>query len=419
MNGWRCLDYNSAMKPILAIETSTQTGSVAVLNTNTEPPQCFEGALVQGSGHAESLLPLIDHVLGQAGVKREEIGAVAFGQGPGAFTGIRLGCSVAQGIAFTFGLPVIAVNALLATASAFAAQDAVTLVALDARMNEVYFAVYYGQLELQAPVLMAASDLYRFISPRLPYWLNASRPDSSAILVGEGWQIITQALGAGWFADLNLDAFDDQARPQAREVAEIGVRRWREGKVVSPEMALPLYLRDKVAYTTQERAQGLGGNPKVALSDDLLVLPMLPADLAEVIDLEQRSQAFPWSQRNFEDSLAAAYPAWVIRLDKALVGFCVAMPTPDDIHVLVIAVDPDHRRRRLATRLLELVEQMARDLGLPRMLLEVRPSNHSALAFYRATGFEQIGVRRHYYPAGKGEREDAWVMARPIDDLAL
>lgn len=408
------------MKPILALETTTRTGSVALLLDRDGSPTLFTGALPDDNGHGQRLLPLVDEVLREADIKRTDIGLVAFDQGPGAFTGIRLGCSVAQGICMALGVPLVAVNALQACAAAFEDEAGVILVALDARMQEVYFAAYGPQgLELQAPVLLAAADVPEFIAPRLLYWLRALNTDEAASMVGEGWQVVRGALGDAWQTDLHVQALDDVARPQAAEVARVARLRWQAGKVLLPEQALPLYLRDKVAFTTEERASGLGGNPKVSQPDRALMLPMMPVDLPEVTELERQSQAFPWSLRNFEDALAAGYPAWVLRVDGALAGFSVAMPTPDDVHLLVIAVSPDHRRRGLGTSLLNQVYELARAQGVDRVLLEVRPSNERALAFYQKLGFKQIGVRKGYYPAGKGMREDALVFGRELAEIAV
>ncbi|UOD49836.1 tRNA (adenosine(37)-N6)-threonylcarbamoyltransferase complex dimerization subunit type 1 TsaB [Orrella daihaiensis] len=412
------------MKSILAIETTTRTGSVAVLRDDAGELQLFDGAMTQQSGHAETVLPLIDSVIRQAGITRSEIGLVAFGQGPGAFTGIRLGCSVAQGISMALDLPLVAVNSLQAVAAAFDGGAGVTLVALDARMQEVYFAAYgAGGIELQAPVLLSASDVPQFVEPRLKFWARAVGTDQLAWLVGEGWQVVNAQAGQDWTTSLPVKSVDSEARPHAREVAIVGRQRWQAGQTLLPEQALPLYLRDKVAFTTEERQHGLGGNPKVESSgsrtNQVLLMPMMPVDLNEVVELERQSQAFPWSRRNFEDALAAGYRAWVLRVQDVLAGFCVAMPTPDDVHLLVIAVAPDYRRQGLATQLLAQVDQLARDHGVSRVLLEVRPSNARALAFYAKQGFREIGKRRGYYPAGKGEREDALVLSREIRELAV
>jgi len=409
-----------SMKPILALETTTRTGSVAILLDQAGGPRFVSGELNDEAGHGQRLLPLVDDLLRQAGLARTELGLVAFGQGPGAFTGIRLGCSAAQGIGFALGLPVVAVNALQACAAAFDEGSAIKLVALDARMQEVYFAAYGPQgLELQAPVLLAAGDVPKFIAPRLTFWRRAlgqsGGAEPLACLVGEGWQVVQAAVDKSWQTGLGLRELDDQARPHAKEVAQVASARWQAGQVLKPEQALPLYLRNKVAFTTEERAIGLGGNPKVSQPDEALLLPMMPVDLNEVVELESQSQAFPWSRRNFEDALAARYPASVLRLEGQLVGFCVAMPTPDDVHLLVIAVSPDHRRQGLGAKLVVHVQALAREQGVSRVILEVRPSNTRALAFYKKLGFEQIGARKGYYPAGKGEREDALVLARELE----
>ena len=411
------------MKPILAIETSTPTCHIALWQPQASPAVLHEQSLEGTAGHAESVLPLIDAVLAQAAIDRSALGLVAFGQGPGAFTGIRLGCSVAQSIAFALDLPLMAVGALQAVAAqSEAPNDAVQIIALDARMDELYLAAYGpGLIELQSPVLLGAADVERFITPRLPYWLRYAKSHEPAQLIGQGWQVVSRCLSPTVMKHLMAQRVqwrDEEALPTAKAVAQVAFQRWQNGLTIPPERALPLYLRDKVAFTSQERAQGqgLGGNPRVATPDTDLLLPMSGSDLNEVVELELQSQAFPWTYRNFEDALKAGYPAWVVRRDRVLIGFCVAMPTPDEMHLLVIAVSGDHRRQGVGSLLLNQVTLVATMAAMTRVLLEVRPSNERALRFYQEKGFEQIGRRKGYYPAAKEQREDAIVMARLIGE---
>jgi tRNA threonylcarbamoyladenosine biosynthesis protein TsaB len=409
------------MKPILAIETSTPVCSIALLQPHETSDRLHEQCVTGTSGHAESVLPLIDAVLAQAGIGRQALGLIAFGQGPGAFTGIRLGCSMAQSIAYALDLPIVPVSSLLAVAAGFEDDVAcVRIVALDARMDEVYLAVYGPGLKvLQSPVLVSATDIDRFIAPRLPYWLKAAGVIGQAQLVGQGWEVVSRCLSdeaLQAFKALPLQWRDDQALPQARHIATVASERWRSGQTMVPQRALPLYLRDKVAFTTAERQLGSGGNPKVATIATDLVLPMSTHDLGAVVELELQSQAFPWSRRNFEDALTANYPAWVIRRDDRLIGFCVAMPAPDEIHVLVIAVASDVRREGVGSLLLGQVYRHAELSAIARVLLEVRPSNERAIAFYAKESFTEIGRRKGYYPAAKGQREDAIVMSRWIGE---
>lgn len=140
---------------------------------------------------------------------------------------------------------------------------------------------------------------------------------------------------------------------------------------------------------------------------------MTPADIDAVLAIETRVQGFPWTRGNFADALAAGYDGWLAREDGALVGFAVLMRAVDEIHLLVIGVAPEKQRAGRGRTLLDHVTTQARATGMVRMLLEVRPSNAGAIAFYRAAGFDEIGRRRGYYPASTG-REDAIVMARTL-----
>ena len=122
-----------------------------------------------------------------------------------------------------------------------------------------------------------------------------------------------------------------------------------------------------------------------------------------------------WTRGNFSDALAAGYGAWTLRQEGRLAGFCILMFAPDVAHLLVIAVARDLHRQGLGGELMHWCEQRARERGLEGVLLEVRPSNASAIAFYKKHGYLQIGVRRGYYPADKGGREDALVMQKRFD----
>lgn len=144
-------------------------------------------------------------------------------------------------------------------------------------------------------------------------------------------------------------------------------------------------------------------------------VPMQFSDVDDVAELERQVQAFPWTAGHFSDALKAGYDAWVMRDERGeLLGFCLLMHAPDVMHLLVIAVRAKRHRQGLGTALLRWCEARARACGAPGLLLEVRPSNVGALSFYAKHGFERIGVRRGYYPAPLGTREDAYVMKKEI-----
>lgn len=145
--------------------------------------------------------------------------------------------------------------------------------------------------------------------------------------------------------------------------------------------------------------------------------PMTVADTDAVLAIEEASYAFPWTRGNFIDSLAAGYRC-ELRFDDdgTLAGYAVAMTAVDEIHLLNITVAPPLQGRGHARALLASLLQHVRLQGLHSVWLEVRPSNARARTLYAQLGFREVGLRRAYYPAPQGSREDAIVMSLPIVD---
>lgn len=137
--------------------------------------------------------------------------------------------------------------------------------------------------------------------------------------------------------------------------------------------------------------------------------PMALRDLDEVCAIEDSAYGFPWSRGNFVDSLAAGYLAEVL-VDDGVVGYFVAMPGVDELHLLNITIAPRRQGQGLGTALLDAVAAHGRARSLATLWLEVRESNPRAQALYRRRGFAAVGRRRGYYPA-EGGREDAILMS--------
>jgi ribosomal-protein-alanine N-acetyltransferase len=145
------------------------------------------------------------------------------------------------------------------------------------------------------------------------------------------------------------------------------------------------------------------------------LLRMRPADLDEVVHVEYAIYPFPWTRGNFMDSIQSGYETWIVRDGSGtLAGYFLMMPAVDEAHLLNITVSAEFQRQGIGRLLLDKVIELARAKGLRSILLEVRPSNTHALAVYRHCGFAEIGLRRNYYPAPAGKREDAIVMRLPI-----
>jgi tRNA threonylcarbamoyladenosine biosynthesis protein TsaB len=230
---------------ILALDTATENCSAALL---------LDGAIITRErqlehGHAGQILPMIDEVLGEAGLTLGALNAIAFGRGPGAFTGVRLAASVTQGLAFGAGIPVVPVSDLRALAQRMLAAEAAALGVLactDARMKEVYWGCFERRDGLAAPL-----DEERLSAPeavRLPVaWNRQAYPQGSPAgrYFGAGRGFAAYPALRAALQD-ELDGVRDDLRPRASEIAILAAREAAAGRVFPPEQALPTYLRDEV-----------------------------------------------------------------------------------------------------------------------------------------------------------------------------
>ncbi|MFW5969376.1 MAG: ribosomal protein S18-alanine N-acetyltransferase [Halofilum sp. (in: g-proteobacteria)] len=144
------------------------------------------------------------------------------------------------------------------------------------------------------------------------------------------------------------------------------------------------------------------------------IRPMHEADLAGVLAVERGGYPYPWSQRIFEDCLRVGYCCLVADSGGRIDGHGIMMARAGEAHILNICVDPGMRRSGIASALLAQLLEVAVTANADCAFLEVRPSNHGAIALYQGAGFHEVGRRPGYYPAAFG-REDALVMARGLD----
>lgn len=412
----------TARHHLLALETSSSVCDVALLSFDGEQVRLRSLSHDATGEHAERLLPMVDELLIQAGLARTDLDAIAFGQGPGGFTGLRVACGVAQGMAFALGLPVIPIVSLHAAALRAEGDEPIRVVVQDARMSEVYAAIYgkaadapSGWHALHEPVLLDVADVVPWVIEQTRHWARSGR--LAIKLLGDAIQAYPNILGEHALHSVQVNdgvlRLGRPLRASAQAVAQLAWHDFQRGAVVPPERAAPLYVREKVAYTIMERERGQGGNPKAQPLSSIRT--MTESDIDEVSAIEATVQSFPWTAGNFRDALASGNGGWVFCQEGRIQGFSLMMFAPDVAHLLLIAVRPEGQRCGVGHRLLRHCEGQALARGMPAILLEVRPSNVAALNFYRNRGFEQIAVRKDYYPKERGEREDALVMQKLLD----
>jgi tRNA threonylcarbamoyladenosine biosynthesis protein TsaB len=227
---------------LLAIETATEACSVALIHGD----ELIARSEIAPRRHTELVLPMADALLAEAGIGRHALDAIAVGRGPGAFTGVRLAVSLAQGMALALDLPVITISSLAALAlEAPEEDDTAILAVIDARMGEIYAACYRRDGE---GGLVALDD------ERICTAESLNLPEASAWqVVGSGWATYAPVLSQRLTGTLH--SADGVRYPQAAHVAELALREFRAGHVQAPELALPVYLRDKVALTLVEQGK--------------------------------------------------------------------------------------------------------------------------------------------------------------------
>ena len=141
-----------------------------------------------------------------------------------------------------------------------------------------------------------------------------------------------------------------------------------------------------------------------------VLAPMQETDLDAVLEIERAVYSHPWTRPNFADSLRSAYQCWTARESGVLAGYFVLSAAAGEAHLLNLSIAMRYQRRGQGRAMLREVIAIARSLQAQRLFLEVRPSNRPAIMLYEGTGFQQLAVRRGYYPA-HGGREDALVFA--------
>jgi tRNA threonylcarbamoyladenosine biosynthesis protein TsaB len=195
--------------------------------------------------HSQAILPMIQELLAEAGVALRDCDAIAYGSGPGSFTGVRTACGIAQGLGYGAGLPLVPVVTLDAMALACHQQHGGSeiLAVLDARMSEVYWAQYrFDGGPQAAPVAVLAPALS---AP------DAVAPQGEVTACGNGFAAYAEALaGKPFAAGAHADVM-----PHAAQIAQLGRIAFEAGQGVKAAGAQPLYLRNKIAYTSAERRE--------------------------------------------------------------------------------------------------------------------------------------------------------------------
>ncbi|WP_025769358.1 tRNA (adenosine(37)-N6)-threonylcarbamoyltransferase complex dimerization subunit type 1 TsaB [Thioalkalivibrio sp. HK1] len=232
---------------LLAIDTSTDACSCALRVVDDKGERTLARHLVEPKAHSRLLPGLVGDLIDEAGTDLRTLDAVAFGRGPGSFTGLRIACAVAQGIGFGAGCPLVAVSTLrtLAVGAHRATGAERVLVALDARMGEIYFGAFecrQGTMEAVSNEVVASAQEVEL--PARGTWIG----------VGSGWErygeVLRERIDAPVIDD---DSSHSHRLPEAVDMLDLAKHEFADGNVLEPSVAAPVYLRNNVATASPRR----------------------------------------------------------------------------------------------------------------------------------------------------------------------
>jgi len=395
-------EYNIAAVVILALETVTRTGSVALLDGGRERAAIGRTPVPHGTRlPGEAIAFLAEH-----GRTLADVDFFSVVTGPGSFTGLRIGLATVQGLAMPAGKHVIPVPSLEAMAEAWRLEHrgnaARVITCLDGARADVFVAAF----EVSQPD--SAEDARVLLAPFVATPEDAARTladlpgDLPLVITGDGALRYQNV----WERDLPRATLDTSAHNLAHGALRIAARH--TALAVTPHALRPLYVRRPDAELARARARA--DRPAAPRTDIHISRSSSPDDLTEVAALQRRSFTHGWGAEAIQWELENTNVAriYVARTSAGdLVAYCACWIVFDELHINSLAVEERVRRQGIARRLLDQVVRDAIAEGARMATLEVRQSNAAARALYEGLGFRIEGVRRNYY---QDPREDGLIL---------
>jgi len=389
--------------------------------------------------HSENLLPMIDYALKTAGICAGDINLFAAANGPGSFTGIRIGVSTARALAQTLGIPVIKVPTLETFVYLLPDENTnnhclnVVCPVFDARRGQMYAGAYYLEKDKRIMTLVkgGAYDPGEYFEA-----LKASLKAFGKLAkhaYGDEALIICRLMGDGLseFAG-QINAFQEQIPESGINVisgnrggCEIicqdakAVLAWAlsNGKTINYENLKPVYMRKAEAQRRlDEKKDRLDPGQPATYSAADYIRTATEKDAYGISVVERLSFGEPWLERSILDDIRLGYSDYVVfESDGLILGYAGLHRILEEGHITNIAVHPSMRKKGIGKALLGELMRVAAEKGVTEFTLEVRESDEAAIKFYEEHGYVTEGKRKDYYPKEKGEREDALIMWRRSD----
>ena len=392
---------------VLAIDSSGLTATVAVVE---DTQTIAEYTVNYKKTHSQTLLPMIAEMAKMIELDLDSIDAIAVAGGPGSFTGLRIGSATAKWLGLALDKPLIHVPTVDALAyNVYGCGDIICPI-MDARRSQVYTGLYTfshkaGEKEgtnrvepvfqvMKMQMAIPVEDLIRRLN-------NYARP---VVFLGDGVPVYQEALAEGLKVPYSF-APSYMNRQRAAVVGALGIKYFKAGRFETAAEHKPEYLR--VSQAERERAE----REKKAVTE---VREMSMEDGAAVAEMEHQLFADAWSEKSVLETLGQENTICLTALKAGrTAGYLLAYTAADEAEIARIAVTEELQRQGVARALLQRLENVCKEKGLTRILLDVRESNEAARALYESAGFREDGIRQRFY---EDPQEDAILMSRKIGE---
>ena len=393
---------------ILALDSSALVASVAIAS---EEKVLAEYTVNFKKTHSQTLLPMLDEVVKLTGIALSEIDAIAVAEGPGSFTGLRIGAATAKGLGLALGKPLIPVSTLEGMAFQMYGHPSLVCPLMDARRNQVYAAAYefirkengdYFQMNcVLPPEALAIGALLSKLSMQ----------KREVVFLGDGVPVQKEYLMENCpvpfsFAPAHL------AYQSAGALAMRAFEVYEEKGGQPAADFKPVYLR--VSQAERERSQRMKereamlADPKSRQEEtEVMYRRMEQMDLDAVTELEAECFSEPWSREQISEAMKRPeYLYAVAEKEGSIVGYCAILEVAGEGQITNVAVTGKYRGLHIGRELLKRAIAFSRKNGNLEFTLEVRKGNANALAMYRGLGFTESGIRKDFY-------------RKPVEDAVL
>ncbi len=361
---------------VLAIDTTLSSCSAALLDVAEDRVLAAEQLLLD-KGHAEAIAPMVQRCLAAAGVGSSAITRIAVTTGPGTFTGLRIGLSLAHGMGVGLGCEVVGIDTLTATAAPLLEETETLLVAHQAGATGKFYAARYEAGTLAGPLLFDGPEAVLALAGR-----------DQPVLIGTGADAILA---------MAPEAFARSAGHDLPVAAQF--IRFAAALPAPDGFPQPVYLREPDA------------KPQAAFAPETIRLA-LPGDIPALARLHQICFADGWSEASLRETLSSPGAlALVAERDGSIRAFIILRAVADEAEILTLCTAPHWRRRALGGKLLQAAKELLRTQSIALFHLEVADDNAAARALYAAHGFAETGRRKGYYTRSNAPACDAVLMA--------